>query len=136
MSTILLVDDRDETCDAYAELLRYSGYSVVCADNGREACALARELLPDLIVTDLRMPVLDGWEAARLLKSDPQTADIPIIALSAYAHPEELDPGHAECGFAAVWLKPFSPTELLGQVERLLGERCASALAEPLPQGH
>jgi two-component system cell cycle response regulator DivK len=135
MSMILLVDDRDETCEAYAELLRYSGHNVACAQDGLEACVLARDLHPDLIVMDLRMPVLNGWEAARRLRADSRTADIPIVALSAYAHPEELDPRHAECGFAAVWLKPLSPLVLLEQVERLTQERGAPAAAESLQAG-
>lgn len=118
MYTILLVDDRDDTCEAYATLLRHAGFGVLCAKNGQEACMLAHDLHPDLIVTDLNMPILTGWEAARILKQDARTADIPIIALSAYAYPDEVYPDHAECQFDAVWVKPFPPTRLLEETER------------------
>lgn len=126
MSTILLADDRDETREAYAALLRASGYTALCASNGHEACMLARDLRPDLIVMDLEMPVLSGWDAARILKSDPSTADIPIVALSAVASPEEAHPGHSECGFDDVWTKPFPPDRLMEEAERRVRAREAA----------
>ena len=126
MYTVLLADDREVTREAYARLLRSTGYETVCARNGHEACSIARDLQPDLIVMDLRMPVLDGWEATRILKSDPLTSHIPIAALSAYADPSEINPRHAECGFDAVWQKPFAPFQLLDMAARLLGDSHAA----------
>jgi two-component system, cell cycle response regulator DivK len=126
MYTVLLADDREVTREAYARLLRSTGYRTVCACDGREACSLARDLQPDLIVMDLRMPVLDGWEATRILKGDPTTAHIPIAALTAYADPAEINPRHAECGFDAVWQKPFAPLQLLDRAARLLGDSHAA----------
>lgn len=126
MYRVLLADDRDTTREAYAGLLRSIGYTTYCARDGREACDLARDVLPDLIVMDLRMPVLDGWEATRILKSDPRTAHIPVAAFSAYADPEVINPRHAECGFDAVWQKPFAPQQLLEMAERLLRDSRAA----------
>jgi two-component system, cell cycle response regulator DivK len=127
MQTILLVDDRDDTCEAYAVLLRMEGYTVICAKNGHEACSLALDLLPDLVVMDLQMPVLSGWAAARMLRADARTAEIPIAALSAFANPDEVDSGHQACRFDAVWQKPFTPSELLAGAGRLLAQRASRA---------
>jgi len=76
-------DDPDNRC-IVVKVLTLEGYQTVATDDGRSALALARRERPDLIVMDLGMPGMDGWEAARRLKADPQTADIPIIALTAW----------------------------------------------------
>lgn len=118
MKLILLVDDCDSTHDAYAELLRWGGYQTLCAKDGREACELAREYQPALIVMDLNMPVLNGWEAVRALKSDPATAHIPAVALSARGLNQAELSHTRECGFAEVWSKPMLPSVLLREITR------------------
>lgn len=120
MKSILLVDDSDATRDAYALILEWAGFDTLVAGNGREACELARTHRPDLIVMDLNMPVLNGWDAARELKRDPATAGIPLIALSAWLVSEPERRRLEECGFCAVWSKPFPPSAMLEEIRERL----------------
>src|SRR5262245_35527060 len=82
---ILLVDDFDDNREMYAEYLEYSGFRVTQASNGHEALARAFEQPPDLIVMDLSLPGMDGWEATRRLKADSRTKSIPVVALTGHA---------------------------------------------------
>jgi len=79
---ILLVDDYESNRELYEEYLGFCGFRVACATNGREALSMAFHLLPDLIVMDLGLPLLDGWQATRLLKSDERTSAVPIVVVS------------------------------------------------------
>src|SRR5438552_14744042 len=83
--TVLLVEDNEDNRIVYSTILRHFGYSVSEALNGEEGIAKARAEKPDLILMDISIPVIDGWEATQVLKHDPQTRDIPIIALTAHA---------------------------------------------------
>jgi CheY-like chemotaxis protein len=85
MATILLVEDNEMNRDMVAQYLGYYGYMVLTAEDGAAAVALARRAAPDLILMDMSLPVLDGWEATRQLKADPATSHIPVIALTAHA---------------------------------------------------
>lgn len=113
--TILVVDDYEDNRQMHAELLTYAGFNVEEARDGAEAIALAQRLLPDLIVMDLSLPVIDGWEATRRLKRDDLTRHIPVLALTGHA-PEGLA-GHSEdareAGCDAFLTKPCSPERLL-----------------------
>ena len=82
--TVLVVEDHPEARESLAEFLRVCGFVVETAENGELAVAAAKAIHPDVIVMDLAMPVLDGWEATRRIKADWSTRDIPVIALSAY----------------------------------------------------
>src|SRR5919108_4188042 len=82
---ILLVEDFDDAREMYRDYLQYSGFRVETARDGREALEKARRLNPELVLMDLSLPGIDGWEATRRLKSDPATAHLKIIALSAHA---------------------------------------------------
>jgi CheY-like chemotaxis protein len=84
-SLILVVDDYQDAREMYAEYLQYSGFRVAEAKNGNEAVAQARSLKPDLILMDLSLPGMDGWEATRVLKADEETRHIPIVALTGHA---------------------------------------------------
>ena len=81
---VLLVDDSHDERDMYTQQLVATGYSVQVADNGEDALERVAAQVPDVVVMDLAMPVLDGWEATRRIKADWSTRDIPVIALSAY----------------------------------------------------
>jgi two-component system cell cycle response regulator DivK len=120
--SILVVDDYEDNRQMYAELLAYAGYQVTEARDGAEAIATAQRLLPDLIVMDLSLPVIDGWEATRRLKADDRTRHIPVLALTGHA-PEGLA-GHSEgaheAGCDAFLAKPCSPETLLELVRELL----------------
>src|SRR4029077_3796086 len=85
MPRLLLVEDNEENRDGLSRHLRRKGFEVLLAVNGRQGVEAARTGAPDLILMDMSLPVLDGWEATRQLKADPQTRDIPVIALTAHA---------------------------------------------------
>ena len=121
--TILLVEDDDDTRQIYSIMLRHSGYTVIEAATGAQAVDHAKAEPPDLILMDVNLPLFDGWEAARRIKSDPRTAAVPLIAFSALIDSiADLRRGTALFdGFIA---KPMSPSELVRRVAaylRLLG---------------
>jgi two-component system, cell cycle response regulator DivK len=112
---VLLVEDYDDAREMYRDYLDFSGFRVETARDGREAIEKARSLLPDLILMDLSLPGIDGWEATSRLKADPVTSHIRIVALSAHALAAEGDRARrAGCdGFIA---KPCLPHELVEQL--------------------
>jgi len=124
-SLILVVDDLPDARRICAEYLEYRRYRVETAEDGLEALAKARELRPDLILMDLAMPLLDGCEATRRLKSDPRTADIPVIAVTAHGSGGSLEQARA-AGCVAVMMKPVQLRSLDGQIRRLLGNEAAA----------
>ncbi len=124
---VLIVDDFEDNRAMYAEFLRFSGFEVEEATNGAEAIDKAREVLPDVVVMDLSLPVLDGWEATRRIKADARTRHIPIVALTGHAL-EGHSQGAREAGCDEFLAKPCLPESLLATVKRLLepGPRSAS----------
>ncbi len=84
---VLVVEDNEDNLQLVRFLLERDGYTVICARNGREGLALARQQLPDLILMDLSLPEVDGWEAAQQLKTEQATAAIPLLALTAHTLP-------------------------------------------------
>jgi two-component system, cell cycle response regulator DivK len=118
--TVLIVDDFEDNRAMYAEFLRYSGYEVIEATNGLEAVQKATTLLPDVVVMDLSLPVLDGWEATRRIKGDPRSRHIPIVALTGHAL-EGHSQGAREAGCDGFLAKPCLPETLLETVRDLLG---------------
>ncbi len=119
MSTILLVEDNDDNQEIYRIILAHHGYDVLQAYDGGSGVELARAHGPDLILMDLTMPVLDGLEATRLLKADPATAAIPIVALTAHTESEDVAAA-AEAGCDAFLSKPVEPQRVAAEVRRLL----------------
>lgn len=128
---ILIVDDYVDALDIWAIYLRSIGYSVSTAADGPSAVAKAEELLPDLIVLDLELPGLTGFEVATRLRANPATAAIPLIAATGYSHARQLDLARAS-GFDAVVVKPCDPDVLVQEVERLLAVADRDAHAEPI----
>jgi two-component system cell cycle response regulator DivK len=112
---VLLVEDYDDARDMYRDYLEFSGFRVETARDGREALEKARAIHPDVVLMDLSLPGLDGWEATRILKADPATNGLRIIALSAHAlGPEGERARAAGCeGFIA---KPCLPADLVNQL--------------------
>lgn len=127
---ILIVDDYVDALDIWAIYLRSIGYSVSTAADGPSAVAKAEELLPDLIVLDLELPGLTGFEVATRLRANPATAAIPLVAATGYSHARQLDLARAS-GFDAVVVKPCDPEVLVQEVERLLAVAVEDAHAEP-----
>jgi CheY-like chemotaxis protein len=122
MARILYVEDNDDNVYMLKNRLERRGHAVLVARDGRAGVEAARAELPDLILLDLGLPVIDGWEAARLLKADERTRAIPVIALS--AHAMAGDRGQAlEAGCDDYDTKPVDFARLLGRIEALLGRR-------------
>jgi CheY-like chemotaxis protein len=119
MAKILIAEDERDIRDLVTFTLQFAGYEVVSAANGSEAVEMARAELPDLIMMDVRMPVMTGYEACRLLKEDGQTQDIPIVFLSAKGQEQEVQSG-MDAGAVDYILKPFSPENLTRRVEEIL----------------
>ena len=117
--TILLIEDHRDSREVYGTVLRHSGYQVVEAKDGAEGVRLAKQQRPDVIVMDLRLPLVDGWRATGKLKADPETAHIPVIAVS--VHTQTWDRDRAEAaGCASFLAKPCEPTRLVQEIRRIL----------------
>jgi CheY-like chemotaxis protein len=116
--SILLVEDNEDDRVVFTAVLQYYGYEVVPATTGEEGVRMAAELHPDLVVMDIRLPGIDGYEAAKLLKANPETKEIPVIVATLF----DLDPQRLrESGSDGYLNKPCAPTELQAEVERLIG---------------
>ena len=113
------MDDFDDNRAMYAEFLRYSEFDVVEASNGAEAIEKATSMLPDIIVMDLSLPIVDGWEATRRLKNSSTTRHIPILALTGHAM-EEHSQGARDAGCDGFLAKPCLPELLLDTVQGML----------------
>ncbi len=123
MTKILYIEDNDD--NVYMLKMRLElldGYEVLAAEDGEKGCEMAASERPDLILMDLEMPVIDGWEATRRLKGNPQTRDIPIIALSAHALAGAREKALA-AGCDEFDTKPIEFDRLVGTIQRLLAER-------------
>jgi len=116
---ILVVDDYQDAREMYAEYLQFSGFRVAEARNGNEAVAQARSLKPDLILMDLSLPGMDGWEATRVLKADEATKRIPIVALTGHALAGASE-GARKAGCDSFVTKPCLPDDLVVEVRRML----------------
>ena len=119
MAKILLVEDNELNRDMLSRRLERRGYQIVMAVDGEEGLALAHSELPDLILMDMNLPVLDGWEATRRLKDDPATRAIPVIALTAHAMSDDREKAlAARCDDYDT--KPVEFARLLGKIDALL----------------
>jgi len=116
---ILVVDDFADNREMYSQFLSFSGYRVAEAQNGHEALEKAFQLAPDLIVMDLSLPGLDGWEATRRLKADDRTRVIPVIALTGHALAGHSK-GAMDAGCDAFITKPCLPERLLEEIKSML----------------
>ena len=119
MAKLLLVEDNEMNRDMLMRRLQRRGYEIVTALNGKEAVALASSETPDLILMDMSLPVLDGWQATRLIKGAPATCRIPVIALTAHALPQDREQAFAS-GCDEFETKPVDIEGLVRKVESLL----------------
>ena len=119
MPKILLVEDNEMNRDMLSRRLEKRGYSLVIAVDGGAGVTLAKSELPDLILMDMSLPVIDGWEATKQVKADPATARIPIIALTAHAMDSDRVKA-LEAGCDDFDTKPVELARLLGKIEELL----------------
>ena len=116
---VLLVDDYPDAREMYSEYLRFSGFDVVEAGNGMEALQRAADSAPDVILMDLSLPVMDGWEATRRLKADRDTTRIPIVALTGHAL-AGISEGARKAGCDAFVTKPCLPEDLVKEIRKVL----------------
>lgn len=118
--TVLLVEDNEDNRTVYRTILEHFGYTVIEARNGEDGVRIAREALPALILMDISIPLIDGWEATRMLKADEETRDIPIIALTAHALATDRAKAQ-EVGCDGYLAKPCEPRKVVAEVERFIG---------------
>jgi two-component system cell cycle response regulator DivK len=119
---VLIVDDFVDTREMYLEYLQFAGFRAIDASDGREAIAKAVELFPSIILMDLAMPTMDGWEATRRLKADPRTRSIPVIAVTGHALRGDAERAR-EAGCDGVISKPCLPETLVDEVKRVLARQ-------------
>ena len=120
MNKILIVEDNEMNSDMLSRRLERRGYETVIAVDGQQGVNMAQTIMPDLILMDMSLPVLDGWEATRQLKADTQTKNIPVIGLSAHAMSSDFDKAQ-EAGCDDYDTKPVDINRLLGKINVLLG---------------
>lgn len=120
--TVLLVEDNEDNRIVYSTILQHDGYRVLTVGDGERGIALAREAKPDLILMDISIPIIDGWEATKTLKSDPITQGIPIVALTAHALPSDRQ-NAMDVGCADYIPKPAEPRAVLDVVNRILNRQ-------------
>ena len=117
---VLLVDDYPDAREMYAEYLEFSGFDIVQAGNGVEAIERARDSHPDVILMDLSLPVMDGWEATRRLKADDTTKDIPVLAVTGHAL-SGVSNEAKKAGCDGFITKPCLPEDLVTEIRKVLG---------------
>lgn len=118
--TVLLVEDNEDNLVVYRTILEHVGYGVIEARDGEQGVDRAREYHPDLILMDISIPKIDGWEATRRLKSEDATREIPIIALTAHALDEDRVKAVA-AGCNGYLAKPIEPRRVVEEVQRFIG---------------
>jgi CheY-like chemotaxis protein len=121
MKRILIAEDERDIRDLIAFTLRFAGYEVLTANNGEEAVQMTEKEMPDLVLTDVRMPKMTGYEACKQIKANPKTQHIPVVFLSAKGQEAEVQSGMA-AGADEYLLKPFAPDQLTRKVAEILGK--------------
>ena len=119
MPRILIAEDEPDIRDLVAFTLRFAGYEVITANNGEEAVQVASHMLPDLILMDVRMPRMTGYDACRAMKAIPSLRETPVVFLSAKGQESEVQSG-LEAGAEEYLLKPFAPDQLTDRVRAIL----------------
>ena len=121
MARILIAEDEPDIRELVAFTLRFAGYEVNAASNGEEAVQMASQIVPDLILMDVRMPRMTGYDACRLLKANATLKDIPVVFLSVKGQDSEIATG-LEVGAEEYLLKPFAPDQLTDRVKAILAK--------------
>lgn len=121
MARILIAEDEPDIRDLVAFTLRFAGHDVTPTSNGEEAFQQASQVMPDLILMDVRMPKMTGYEACRAMKADPALKDIPVVFLSAKGQDAEIQTG-LEVGAEEYLLKPFATDQLVERVREILAK--------------
>ncbi|MDB4932869.1 MAG: two component transcriptional regulator, winged helix family [Myxococcaceae bacterium] len=122
-ATILVVEDQEEINDLLQYNLGRAGYRPLAAYDGRAGLAAAREHRPDLVLLDVMLPGIDGWEICRALSADPALCHIPVIIFTAKGSREDFDHGHRFANVAGYFIKPYATSDVLLHVDRVLADR-------------
>jgi CheY-like chemotaxis protein len=122
---ILVVDDEPDVVGFVQRILESEGFEVIAAYDGISALDLAENERPDLVLLDIMMPMMSGYEVCQQLKANPQTKTIPVVCLSSAHGPDAFTKSQA-AGAATLVLKPFTPAELIAQIQRYLGPQQGS----------
>ncbi len=130
MAKILLVEDNEMNRDMLSRRLERRGYTIVMAEDGQQGVDMARTDSPDIILLDMSLPVIDGWEAARRIKAQRESKDIPVIALTAHAMAGDKEKA-LQAGCDDYDTKPVELPRLLGKIQALLDKKTAA----PAPEG-
>jgi DNA-binding response OmpR family regulator len=125
MARILIAEDEHDIRELVAFTLKFAGHEVITTKDGEEAYQTALKTTPDLILLDVRMPRMTGYEACEQIKANPATQSIPVVFLSAKGQESEIKTG-MEAGAEEYILKPFSPDQLIGQVKTILARHARS----------
>jgi CheY-like chemotaxis protein len=135
MARVLVVEDQAENLELMVYLLQAFGHETLTAADGAEGVAAVSQDHPDLVIMDLQMPVMDGYEAAKLLKADPAVAAIPLVAVTAYAMVGDRERIMA-CGFDGYMTKPIDPQTFVRELERYLAPSASGIVArQPQQEG-
>jgi DNA-binding response OmpR family regulator len=121
MAKIVIAEDEPDIRELIAFTLRFAGHEVITGSNGEEGYQLAKKELPDLVMLDVRMPKLTGYEACKRIKAEPDLANVPVIFLSAKGQENEIEQGIA-AGAEEYLLKPFAPDQLVDRVKTVLAK--------------
>ncbi|MCB0118067.1 MAG: response regulator [Anaerolineales bacterium] len=121
MARILIAEDEPDIRELVAFTLRFAGHEVITTSNGEEAYNKAQEITPDLIMMDVRMPRMTGYDACRAMKQIPSLKDIPVVFLSAKGQDSEIQTG-LDAGAEEYLLKPFAPDQLVERVKAILAK--------------
>ena len=121
MARILIAEDEPDIRELVAFTLRFAGHEVTATANGEEALQQASQLIPDIIIMDVRMPRMTGYDACRAMKADPILKDIPVVFLSAKGQDSEIQTG-LDAGAEEYLLKPFAPDQLSERVKVILSK--------------
>jgi two-component system cell cycle response regulator DivK len=123
LRVVLVVEDFEELYELYSDFLAGVGYAVEGCSSGEQAVDEARRLIPDLILMDLGLPRMNGWDAIQLIKADPLTQHVPVLALTGHVQRRFAELAR-QAGADSVLLKPCPLHDLLGEIERLLRREC------------
>ncbi len=121
MAKILIAEDERDIRDLIMFTLRYAGHEVIATNDGAEAVEAVRKEMPDLVLLDVRMPKMTGYQACEIIKADPELAHIPVVFLSAKGQEAEVRTG-LEAGAVEYILKPFAPDQLASRIQSILDQ--------------